>query len=83
MENRIPCKKCLLSDIEPGEELEKIKKLIELMPETEKAENDEYLRRLTLCKICEKLSSGTCIACGCYVELRAIKKKNHCPDKHW
>ena len=27
--------------------------------------------RLSVCQDCEKLNAGTCMACGCYVELRA------------
>lgn len=44
---------------------------------------EEYERRLSICKECEKLNAGTCDACGCYVELRAASKMVHCPYKKW
>ncbi len=84
MENKnVRCKKCLLADIDAGEELEKIKHLISIMPAKEKASEAEYKDRLEACKECEKLIEATCILCGCYVELRAAKKKNTCPAKKW
>lgn len=84
MENKnVRCKKCLLADIDAGEELEKIKHLISIMPAKEKASEAEYKARLEACKECEKLIEATCILCGCYVELRAAKKKNSCPAKKW
>ncbi|MFR1660111.1 DUF6171 family protein [Gallintestinimicrobium sp.] len=42
-----------------------------------------YEKRLELCKACDYLEAGTCLACGCYVELRAAVKKNRCPYRHW
>ena len=50
-----------------------------------KVENDEYQRRLVICKNCDHLISGMCGKCGCYVELRAVMKSGCCPDtqKKW
>ena len=76
-------KKCLLADIDAGQELEKIKHLISIMPAKEKASEAKYKARLEACKECEKLIEATCIFCGCYVELLAAKKKNTCPAKKW
>ena len=59
------CKKCLLSEID----------------DAEKCREDEYKRRLGICKECVLLNEGTCGACGCYVELRAIKKDARCPQE--
>lgn len=42
-----------------------------------------YERRLAVCKECERLNSGTCAACGCYVELRALSPMSRCPYKKW
>ncbi len=53
------------------------------MDEELRAPEEEYERRLTLCKDCEKLLQGTCLACGCYVELRAAARGGHCPKKKW
>ncbi|MBR2950689.1 MAG: hypothetical protein IKC46_12660 [Lachnospiraceae bacterium] len=37
-----------------------------------------YEQRLAVCKECDYLEVGTCLACGCYVELRAAVNKNKC-----
>lgn len=44
-----------------------------------KVDDEVYEERLALCKQCEKLYQGMCRICGCYVELRAVMKKNGCP----
>ena len=80
-EKRKICKKCLLSEIDESEVFLQIKKLIDIMPDAEKCSADEYKRRLGICKECGLLNEGTCRACGCYVELRAIKKDARCPQE--
>ena len=77
-----PCKKCLLSD-SGGDAYEKIKELLDRMPENEKAAGDLFARRLDICRNCDKQSEGTCLLCGCYVELRAAGKNGRCPGKKW
>ena len=42
-----------------------------------------YEGRLSQCKACAKLLDGTCQACGCYVELRALAQNGRCPDRKW
>ena len=76
------CRKCLLSDMDFSETYEDIKRLIKLIPAKEKVTDEEYSKRLSLCRQCEELLEGTCRVCGCYVELRAIKIDNHCPGKN-
>ena len=44
---------------------------------------EEYERRLSICKECEKLLSGMCRMCGCYVEMRAAIALRDCPGKKW
>lgn len=42
--------------------------------------NDEiYKRRLQYCRECDSLLNGMCRICGCFVEMRAVMKKNSCP----
>ena len=50
-----------------------------------KVEDEEYQNRLAKCKECDNLLSGMCRICGCFVEMRAVMKKNHCPavEKRW
>ncbi len=81
MEGRKPCIKCLLAECDESEVLEKIRKLLSLMPESEKAEPDIYNERLEICRNCESLINAQCMKCGCYVELRAAKKKERCPHE--
>lgn len=40
-------------------------------------------RRLEGCKSCDELQNGTCMQCGCYVEIRAARLDMHCPMKQW
>ena len=42
-----------------------------------------YEARLSLCKACDRLNEGTCGACGCYVELRALSPMGRCPYRKW
>lgn len=82
MERRV-CKRCLLKEADEQAYYEKLDKLLKLMDEDIKAGTELYEKRLAACKECEKLSEGTCLACGCYVELRAAVGKNKCPYKYW
>jgi hypothetical protein len=76
------CKKCLLREM-----AEEDSKMIETYKAAIKKEDQvsdaEYERRLSLCKECDFLQSGTCGACGCYVELRAAAKAGRCPYRKW
>lgn len=86
IENNYPgnrlCRKCLLRQENPDAyalvEKEKLR-----IKEADRTPEEEYKRRLSVCEKCEKLVSGTCLACGCYVELRAAFKKGSCPRKMW
>ena len=74
------CKKCLLLESAEGDMLELIKEKISKLSPEERASDDLYNKRLSLCRECEFLVSGTCFKCGCYVELRAAFKEQKCPD---
>jgi len=52
------------------------------IPEEDLAEQDEYQRRLDLCKQCQWLNQGICRKCGCFVEARAYRQKSVCPHEH-
>lgn len=87
MEQRI-CTRCLLremiaSDASKQAELEMLKKYRDAIKQSDRVSEEEYENRLSVCRECEKLLSGTCGACGCYVELRAVGKASHCPKKKW
>ncbi|MCH5287725.1 MAG: hypothetical protein J1E43_09900 [Christensenellaceae bacterium] len=57
-----------------------IRDRIEAMPEEQRADHEAMASRLAHCKACDHLMNGTCVLCGCYVELRAAKKVQRCPD---
>ena len=75
------CRKCLLEDMDEDEFFRAMKERIALYPQDKRAEESEYRRRLAICRSCEKLDRGMCTLCGCYVELRAVKKDSYCPCK--
>lgn len=76
------CKKCLI-----GQDAENYLALIEknraATPAKVRTSEEEFARRIGICEACEKLSGPTCMGCGCYVELRALRKDSHCPYKKW
>lgn len=49
----------------------------------DRVSEDIYETRLSVCKDCDYLNQGTCGACGCYVELRALAPLSRCPYKKW
>ena len=76
------CKKCFT-----GAQAEEYEKMIDAcraaIPQRDRAEDAEYTRRMEICQQCELFLAATCRACGCYAELRAMKKATHCPKKKW
>ncbi|MCR5583849.1 MAG: DUF6171 family protein [Lachnospiraceae bacterium] len=73
------CKKCLIRDLDEGALFESVKEYLASLDESVKAPQEEYERRLSLCRECDRLVRGTCTVCGCYVEMRAAGKDRHCP----
>ena len=57
-----------------------IRDRIAAMPEEQRADEAVMSSRLGVCRGCDHLTNGTCALCGCYVELRAAKKAQRCPD---
>lgn len=82
MEERI-CYRCLLRDFNRTKYENDIEKYINLIGKEDKADDELYNERLDICKSCDKLSEGTCLKCGCYVELRAASNNAACPAKKW
>ncbi|WP_026510468.1 MULTISPECIES: DUF6171 family protein [unclassified Butyrivibrio] len=81
MDTRV-CRHCLLRDLE-GDEKEMIQKYRDAIDPEDRVSEAVYESRLKVCTECDKLSSGTCLACGCYVELRALGIVSRCPKKKW
>jgi len=74
------CKRCLLRDL-AQEDQANITKYIAAI--TDRVSAEVYEARLAVCRECDLLGMGTCNACGCYVELRALGPKSKCPHKKW
>lgn len=74
------CKRCLLREMSEADKLNiaKYRDAIKV-----RVSESVYESRLAVCKQCDSLNSGTCNACGCYVELRALGEVSKCPHKKW
>lgn len=75
---KIQCRRCLLKDMTDSEYFRSIYEYIENLPPEQKAEESEYTTRLQKCTACDHLVNGMCALCGCFVEVRAAKKRQHC-----
>ena len=54
------------------------------LPGKKRTPDEIYTIRLQACKNCDQLNAGTCMQCGCYVEMRAARVDMHCPlEEHW
>lgn len=82
MEQKL-CKRCLIRELDEENYHRMIGRYIEIFDRTERATEELAEKRLSLCRECDKLNAGTCLACGCYVEIRAAIGKMHCPYKKW
>ena len=77
------CRKCLLIDAEAGKEKEIVYRYISGLSKAEKTPENIFGERLEICRMCQWLSSATCQACGCFVEVRAAVRKHKCPYQKW
>lgn len=77
------CTRCLLKDFSKEQYEAIIVNGLSSLPKEDLTEKSESDRRLDICRKCEKLNQGTCLACGCFVELRAALKKGKCPYGRW
>ncbi|MBE5871183.1 MAG: hypothetical protein E7294_07990 [Lachnospiraceae bacterium] len=82
-QNQRVCYRCLMREYDEQKFRDTLEKYIEKIGTDLRTEEAQYRKRLELCKRCEKLNQGTCLACGCYVELRAAAISGRCPDKKW
>lgn len=83
MEPAKPCRRCLLQEMNEAAYQEIVLRGIDGISKEDRAEEELAQQRLAICKDCEKLVSGTCLACGCYVEIRSSIRKGKCPEKKW
>lgn len=81
MEQRV-CRQCLLREMSEADG-QRIQVYIDAIKPRDRVDVSVYEQRLALCRACERLLSGTCMSCGCYVEIRAFLKTGRCPKKVW
>lgn len=74
------CRRCLLADL-TGENdyYRSVLRYRATMPARQRTPDDLYAARLEQCRRCDALDNGTCMQCGCYVEMRAARIDMHCP----
>ena len=81
MNENLPCPDCGGTVRVPPEEVAKILRIIIETGHVEVAEDEEYKKRLDICKECASLEFGTtCLYCGYLVEIRARILKEYCPN---
>lgn len=82
-DNKSKCRRCLLRDMTDENDYYQsvLRYRAELSPK-KRTPDDEYEKRVLSCKGCEELQNGTCMQCGCYVEMRAARLDMHCPLKN-
>lgn len=78
-----PCKKCLLREASEIDYHELVTKHLQTLKPEDLTTADITDKRLAVCMECDRLSTGTCLSCGCYVEIRAALKLGRCPKKKW
>ena len=83
MESGQRCRRCLLRDAFPQDYEKYVAGLLRAIVPALKADDETYSRRLALCAACDQLQNGTCMGCGCLVELRAAYRKEKCPFRIW
>lgn len=77
------CTRCLLADFDREKYESLIGKSLRDLPAADIAPDEVTKARLSVCRDCDKLNQGTCLACGCFVEIRAALVRGKCPYKKW
>ena len=77
------CRKCLLRDAFPEDYEKYVAGLLKNISSGQRTPEEIYQRRLDICRMCSQLQNGTCMGCGCLVELKAAYRREHCPFRMW
>ena len=74
------CRQCLLRDMLDKAEYDKtVERVRRALSPALRTPDEAYEARLALCSACDQLQNGTCMRCGCMVEMRAMRRDMHCP----
>ncbi len=74
------CRRCLLAEIDRDGVYKTVREYLSSLGDDVKCSADDYAARLAVCRACDRLSDGMCALCGCFVEVRAAKRAQNCPD---
>lgn len=77
------CVRCLLREMAGSDYEGRIGRFVAAIKDEDRADEELVNQRLEICRQCEKLNAGTCLKCGCYVEIRAALMRGRCPAKKW
>lgn len=76
------CRRCLLQEMtDENDYYQSVVRYRAALPAKKRTPDAEYAARLACCKACDALNAGTCMQCGCYVEMRAARLNMHCPKE--
>ncbi len=74
------CLRCYLDGLEAGPEPGAMAEYIARIDPEQRAAEAVYRKRLETCAGCSSRIGGVCRLCGCFVELRAARAFQCCPD---
>ena len=77
------CRRCLLQEAFPADYEKYIASLLRQIAPQQRSAEEVYGARLDICRACDQLNNGTCMGCGCLVELRAAYRRERCPFQKW
>ena len=73
------CRRCLLQEMaDENDYYQSVVRYRATLPAQKRTPDDAYAARLARCKAFDQLNAGTCMQCGCYVEMRAARLDMHC-----
>lgn len=76
------CRRCLLQEMtDENDYYQSVVRYRAALPAKKRTPDAAYAARLACCKACDALNAGTCMQCGCYVEMRAARLGMHCPKE--
>lgn len=81
--SRILCRRCLEKNVNAQELRAYLDGYVRELPDVIRVDEACYRTRLALCEACARRSGFTCTLCGCYVQTRAAKRAQRCPEGRW
>ena len=74
------CRRCLLQEMaDENDYYQSVVRYRATLPAQKRTPDDAYAARLARCKACDQLNAGTCMQCGCSVQMRAARLAMHRP----